>query len=235
MLDVEEEVHDVTVLDDIVLALDSEAAGSAAFGLGAVLDEVIVFDDLGADEAFLEVRVDDSRGTGGLVALVDGPGPDFGFSGGKVGTQAEQVVGGTDKTFDAGVFQAQLPEEHLTLLVTVQFGYFGLYLGGYYQHTCVLSGNSFTYAVDIGIAGCSRGFVNVADIEHRLGREQEEFVGYLFFFGTVKHHGTRGASGLQGLLIAHQHFTGLPGMLVSAGGLLLKLARRLSTVSRSLS
>ena len=78
-------MHDVAVLDDVVLALDGELAGGAAFGFGAVFDEVVVLDDFGADEAFLEVGVDDSGGAGSLVALVDGPGADFGLAGGEVG------------------------------------------------------------------------------------------------------------------------------------------------------
>ena len=86
-------MHDVTVLDDVVLALDGEFSGGTAFGFGAVFDEVVVFDDFGADETFLEVGVDDSGGTGSLVALVDGPGADFGLAGGEVGAQAEQVIG----------------------------------------------------------------------------------------------------------------------------------------------
>ena len=53
--DVEEEVHDVAVPDDIVLAFDAELAGGAACRFGFQFDEVFVFDDLCADEAFLEV------------------------------------------------------------------------------------------------------------------------------------------------------------------------------------
>ena len=45
MSDVEEEVHDVSVLDDVVLALDGELAGGAAFGFGTVLDEIVVLPD----------------------------------------------------------------------------------------------------------------------------------------------------------------------------------------------
>ena len=72
-------MHDVAVLDDVVLALDGEFAGGAAFGFGTVFDEVVVLDDFGADEALLEVGMDDSGGAGSLVALVDGPGADLGL------------------------------------------------------------------------------------------------------------------------------------------------------------
>ena len=59
-LDVEAEVHDVAILHDIFLALDVEQAGIAHGGFGAQTDVVVVLDDLGADEAFLNVSMDRS-------------------------------------------------------------------------------------------------------------------------------------------------------------------------------
>ena len=63
-LHVKEEVHDVAVLDYVVFAFDAHLAGGADGGFGLVLDEVLVLDDLGADEAAFEVGVDDT-GRGG--------------------------------------------------------------------------------------------------------------------------------------------------------------------------
>ena len=71
---VETEVHDVSVLDDVVLALDAHLAGLADGGLGAVVDVVVVLDDLGADETLLEVGVDDTGTLRGLPAFLVGPG-----------------------------------------------------------------------------------------------------------------------------------------------------------------
>src|SRR6478672_9949466 len=58
-----------------------------AFGAGQALlarefpatdaDEVVIGDRLRANEAFLEIRVDDPRGRGGLVAAMDGPRSDL--------------------------------------------------------------------------------------------------------------------------------------------------------------
>ena len=53
---VEAEVDDVAVLHDVVLALDADLAFLAGGGDAACGDEVIVVDDLRADEAALEVR-----------------------------------------------------------------------------------------------------------------------------------------------------------------------------------
>ena len=54
-------MHDVAVLHGVVLALNCQTAGCAALRLGAVLDEIIVLDDLGPDKAFLKIGMYDSR------------------------------------------------------------------------------------------------------------------------------------------------------------------------------
>ena len=59
-LDIEAEVHDIAVLDFVFLAFDSHLSGLAHSSLGAVADVVFVLDDLGADEATLEVCMDDA-------------------------------------------------------------------------------------------------------------------------------------------------------------------------------
>ena len=58
--DVESEVHYITVLHDVVFAFDRQAAGVADGRFAAKADVVVVFDDFGADESFLEVGVDDA-------------------------------------------------------------------------------------------------------------------------------------------------------------------------------
>src|SRR5690606_30993721 len=57
--DVETEVHDVAVLHDVVLAFQPPLARVLRALLALVLDEVLVGDDFGADEALLEIGVDD--------------------------------------------------------------------------------------------------------------------------------------------------------------------------------
>ena len=72
--DVEAEQHHVAVLDDIVLAFGAQLAGVAGARFAAELDEVVVGDGLGADEAALEVGVDLARRLGRPRAPVHGPG-----------------------------------------------------------------------------------------------------------------------------------------------------------------
>ena len=68
--DVEEEVHDVAVLHDVLLALDADLAHVAARLFGAQRHVVVVLDDLGADEAAFEVGVDYTGTLRSLPALV---------------------------------------------------------------------------------------------------------------------------------------------------------------------
>lgn len=58
--DVEPEVHYITVLHDVVFAFDREPAGVTHGSFAAEADIIVIFDDFGADETFLEVGVDDA-------------------------------------------------------------------------------------------------------------------------------------------------------------------------------
>src|ERR1700694_6127591 len=58
----EPEMDDVAVGDDVILALEPKLAGVARAGLAAERHVVLPGDDLGADEAALEIAVDDAGG-----------------------------------------------------------------------------------------------------------------------------------------------------------------------------
>ena len=72
-LHVEPEVHDVALIDNIVLALQPEDPLVLAPRDAVVGGKVVVRGRLSADEALLEVGVDHSGGLGGCHALLDGP------------------------------------------------------------------------------------------------------------------------------------------------------------------
>src|SRR5215831_19567583 len=109
--DVELEVDDVAVADDVVLAFEGQLGVGAAGGLGAELDEVLPPDDLGLDEAALEVGVDDARGLRGLGAALDGPGAALVGAGREEGDEVEDLVGGARDGVQAGLLEAQALEE----------------------------------------------------------------------------------------------------------------------------
>src|ERR1700694_651414 len=70
----EAEVHHVAVLDHVLLALEPHLSGVLRARLALERDVVVIRDGLGADEALLEVGVDDARGLRRLGAARDGPG-----------------------------------------------------------------------------------------------------------------------------------------------------------------
>ena len=70
---IKHKLHHIPVLHLVLLALGTEDAMFARARLAAVLDVVLVGDDLRADEALLEVGVDDARALRGLPALAERP------------------------------------------------------------------------------------------------------------------------------------------------------------------
>ena len=218
-------MHDISVINSVILALDSQLACRTALGLGTVLYKVIVLDDLGPDKAFLKIGMYDSRRTRCLVSFMYGPGADLRLPCRKICAQTEQVIGSADQSLNTGMFQPQLLKEHLTLLIAVQLGYLGLYLGRNDQDSGILVLDSLLHFIDIGIAVCGRSLIHIADIEHGLCSQQEELPGDLLVLRIVQHHCTGRLTGLQRSLILHKYLTGLPRVLVSSRSLLLKFAQ----------
>ena len=98
-------------MDDVFFAFHSVEASFSCGGDGAALDEVLVVDGFGFDEASFKVGVDDSGGLGGGVSLADCPGADFFFAGGEECLQAEELVGVADEGVGAGFLDAEFGEK----------------------------------------------------------------------------------------------------------------------------
>src|SRR3569833_3317988 len=120
-LDVEAEVDHVTVLHDVVLAFQPPLAGLFGLLLAATGDEVVIRDDLGADEAALEIGVDHAGGLRRGGADRDGPGAHLFFAGGKIGLQPEQRVAGADHANATRLVETAVGEE-FTLDGLAEFG-----------------------------------------------------------------------------------------------------------------
>src|SRR6478735_4311169 len=88
---VEAELHDVAVLHDVVLAFEARLALRARLDYRAGRDEVVERDDLGLDEALLEVGVDHTGRLRGLPALADRPGASLLRTRRELGLEAEGV------------------------------------------------------------------------------------------------------------------------------------------------
>src|SRR6185436_14362013 len=110
-LDVEPKVHHVSILHDVLAPFGRHVARGLRALLAAVGNVVRVVDDLRADEAFFEVRVDDPgrlrrrRGDGYR------PRADFLRPCRKVTDQAQRAVAVVDDLVEAAFFRAERVEE----------------------------------------------------------------------------------------------------------------------------
>ena len=166
-LDVKQEVDDVAVLHDILLALGADLALGLGGGHGADGLQILEGDDFGTDEATLEVGVDLTGGLGSLGATLDGPGTALISTGGQEAAQTQQCVAGLDQTVQTGLGDAQLLHEHGLLIGIVQLGDVGLQLGADGQALAALGGGQLLdgaeVAVCIGLVDLGLGQVGHID------------------------------------------------------------------------
>ena len=85
-------MHDIAVLYEVVLALGGQLAGSTALRFAAQRDEIVVFDDLGTNEAPFEIRMDDSGTLRCFSSGTESPGTHFVASGCEECAEIEQSV-----------------------------------------------------------------------------------------------------------------------------------------------
>src|SRR5271169_5286452 len=109
-------MHDVAVLDDVVLAFEPHLAGIARAGLAVVSHVIVVSDRLGADKATLEISVDDTRGLRGLGAARHGPGAHLLRPGGEESHKMKERIAGADQTVETGRLEANCGEIVLALI-----------------------------------------------------------------------------------------------------------------------
>ena len=101
---------DVAVDDDIFLAFVARLAEFLGLHL-AIGDVVLVGDGLGANEAALEVGVNDTGRLRRLGALHDRPGAGLLRADGEIGLQAQQPVAGGDHPIQPALVQAEPLED----------------------------------------------------------------------------------------------------------------------------
>ena len=64
--DVETKVHHVALSHDVLLSFEAKSPGLFRTGLALVRHKILVADDFGADEAVLEIRMDDAGRLGAV-------------------------------------------------------------------------------------------------------------------------------------------------------------------------
>ena len=165
--------------------------------LAAVFEEVGGGVAVGFDEAFFEVGVDDSGGSGGLGAAADGPGADLLYACGEVGDEVEERVGGVDEAIEAGLLEADGFEE-FGALGGLELGDFGFECSADADYLGAFFGGAFFDGFGVCVAGGEAGLVDVGDVELRLGGDEEEVAQVrLFFVGEIDSAG--GLAGFEGL------------------------------------
>ena len=173
-------MHDVAVLDHVLLALDAQLTCGLAAGLAAQLHVIVVAGNLGLDEAALKVGVDDAGGLGSLGANADGPRPDLHGASGEVALQAKQLVCCLSKRLQAGVLKPQ-GLQVLSGLLWIKISQLSL-------DTC--ANRDGLNAVNNRSRLGEHVLVNVCDVQDWLHGKQEE------------------VAGSQALLVGHLHVSG---------------------------
>ena len=172
MLYVEPEFYDVALAHDVVLAFHAGFAGGTGGGDGTQCDEVVVRDDFGFDEAFLEIGVDDASGLGGRPALVDGPSAGLLGTGGEEALQAESGVPDSCQFVQTRLVNTHFVEE-LTGLVLIHFVEFSFVLG--VEEDGFGGGDESPQYIELCIV-LEFVLVAVEDVDEGFGGQQEQIV-----------------------------------------------------------
>ena len=98
MLNVKQEVHNITILHNVLLALDTDLTHITASLLGAKHNIIIILDNLGTDKTSLEIGMDNTCSLGSLHALDKCPCTALVSTSGEEGLKIEQFVRRLDKT-----------------------------------------------------------------------------------------------------------------------------------------
>ena len=107
-LDVEADVHDVAVLDDVGLPLEPLEPPPRGLRMRAALEEIVPVDDLGADEAARDVRVDRLGGLERGLAVPERPRARLRVADREERDEPERVLETNDDVVEGGRSRAEL-------------------------------------------------------------------------------------------------------------------------------
>ena len=163
--------------------------------LALVADEVVERNGLGADEAALEIAVDDARRLRGGVADVNRPGAHFLDAGGEVGLQAQQAESRADQPVQARLALAHFFQEK-RLVFVAHVGHVGFHLGADGHHGSILAGGVFLQARQQRVV-FKAVFADVAHEHGGLGGDEAQRLEARLVFGRER-QGAHGAAFVQG-------------------------------------
>ena len=153
----------------------------------------------------------------GLPAFTVSPGLHFHFTCGDEGLEVQQGVGFLYQAVHAALFKSQFFEEHLLVLVGLQWGDILLGFGGNDHGLGTFCLSYFLNLTWVFVTILGWCLVNIADVEHRFGREQEEIVSHLLFVLRLKGYWTGVLALFQHLLISLQ-YSGFHLLVLVASG-----------------
>ena len=126
------------------------------------------------------------------------------------------MIDGLDESVATALLQPHILEEHLLLLIALQFGDVSLSLGADDEHLGILSLDGLGHGLGICVAGGSTGIVHITYVEHRLGCEQEHALGSCSFILRIKGDGAGTLSLEQSITVSLQHIQFHTGLLVTS-------------------
>src|SRR5262249_27870054 len=118
-LDIEPVMHDIAVVDNVLPAFEPHPSGFLRPVLPAVPDVIVERDHLGADEAALEVGVDDARGLRRRGADAYRPRADLLLACGEERLESEEREAGMDHAIEPGLGHPHVRQEEC-LVVRLQ-------------------------------------------------------------------------------------------------------------------
>ena len=164
-------MDDVPVPHRVILALQPPPPGIFRPLLPPASDKILEGDHLGADEAFLEIRVDDPRRLPSGGAPPNRPSADFLLPGGEEGVQPQQLVPGADDPVQPRLPQAQIREE-LRLFRILQFGDLRLQFAANRRYPRPLGGGHRPQRLRMRVGGGAlrQGILaHIGDVQNGLG------------------------------------------------------------------
>ena len=148
--------------------------------------------------------MDDPGRLRGLHPVPERPRPNFFRTGREISTQIQQLVGRTNQLVHPGLFQSQVLQEELFLLVSIQLGNVCLDSGPDHQHLGPLVLHGLPNGIDVFVTGHHGSLVHVTNVQNRLVRQQHQFPRSLLL-QIVQLYGTSRFSLHQGILVKMQH------------------------------
>ncbi len=157
---------------------------------------------------------------GGCHSLADGPGAVFGFSNGEKRLQIQHIVSSPYQLVHPGFRQTGIFQKSLPVRFVFQLGNFRFQFPGYHQHFGIFGQSGF-HLFHISISRNRRSIIHIANINNRLGRQQQQIVNVSFI--AFFHRCRTGITKIfEVFFVNGKHFDSFFGFFVSGFGQLFQ-------------